>query len=261
MINRYFQRVGAALLFGFVLSSVAQAQCPDTLLWTNGKVWAYRAVECGKDDLGNCAKATDKVIYFDRELSTTGCEKKEDSCACRLEKAEYLFQSGNAPAGGFETDANQAVQNRGCTNIDSIVVKIGDAHYQCIEYRFVADPYSYGESGPVARNMRVSFKVNAKADEFVNDLIESEDAKMDGSKVVRKAGDSMVEYPLLKSGIQELPAIRVAPAPETTDPAQPPVPSGSGTRPGPDNEGSAMKGSDKKEMQGSEKKMEGSDKK
>jgi len=253
MINRYIQQVGAALLFGFVLSSTAHGQCPDTLLWTNGKVWAYRAVECVKDDLGNCRKASDKVMYFDRQLSTTGCESKEDACVCRVEKADYMYKDGNAPATGFETDANQNVENRGCTNIDSFVVKVGDAHYQCIEYRFVADPYNYSEFGQVPRNMRVSFKVNVKDEEVVNDLIESE-AKLEGTNVVRKAGDAMVEYPMLKSGLQQLPEIPMAPEPETTDPAQPPSPgSGTATRPGPDDDGSDAKGSDKKEM-GSDKK-------
>ena len=258
MIKRNIQQVGAALLFGFLLSSTAHSQCPDTLLWSNGKIWAYRAVECAKDDLGNCRKATDKVMYFDRQLSATGCESKDGNCNCRMEKVDYLFKNGNAPQGGFETDANLNVENRGCTNIDSVVVKVGDAHYQCVEYRFVADPYNSGEFGPVARNMRVSFKVNPKEDEFVNDLIESEDAKFAGDKVVRKAGDAMVEYPMLKSGLQQLPEIPMAPEPKPADPAaQPSSPSASGsgstTRPGPDNSGSDAKGSDKKEM-GSDKK-------
>lgn len=256
MIKRYVQQVGAALLFGFLLSSTAHCQCPDTLLWSNGKVWAYRAVECANDDLGNCRKATDKVMYFDRQLSATGCESKDGNCNCRVEKADYLFKDGNAPQTGFETDANLGIQNRGCTNVDSVVVKVGDAHYQCVEYRFVADPYNSGEFGPVARNMRVSFKVNPKEDEFVSDLIESDDAKLAGANVVRKAGDVMVEYPLLRSGLQQLPEIPLAPEPEpAADPAAQPASPGSGTtnRPGPADDGSAAKGSAKKEM-GSDKK-------
>ena len=258
MTISHFHKIGIAMVLGFAFTATTEGQCPDSLLWTNGKIWAYRAIECGKDDLGNCGKATEKVLYYDNQVDTTGCEMKEDACNCRLEKNEPLFSNGAAPEGGYESDSDMPIQNRGCQSIDAFVVKIGEAHYQCVEFRFVPDTRSMGEYGQVARNMRVSFRLKVMPEQSISNLLQEDSAKLDGGGIVRKVGEQMVMYPLLKSGVQTLNPLPAPKPVETTDPATPPNPSEDTSRSGPGPDDSGGSGGSGAKADGSDAKADGS---
>ena len=221
----------AILFFTVSMPFSVDAQCPDMLLWTNGSsLWAYRAVDCSGEF---CRQPTDKVLCYSSQLEATGCTKNEDKCSCRAGEIEPI---GAAAA----IEADLPIQNRGCQNLDSFVVKIGEDHYQCVEFRFVPDQSKTDDFGQaVARNMRMSVKLTGKPEKGTSNLLVDDAAKVQGNGIVRMIGDTTVSYPMLTSGMQMLDKLVVREAPA-------PVPqAGSGTK-GSDMKGSDMKGSDAK---------------
>ena len=227
--------LGAALLPGLLF-----AQCPAQLLWTNGSLSAYRAVKCEGE---NCTEATDTVLYYTEELKEYGCLRDGENCKCRAEGT-------NLVSGAMEMEADQPVQNRGCHTIDAFVVKIGEQHIQCVEFRYVPNPGNVDDFGQsVARNMRVSYKLKGEPKNGTSNLLVDDSAKVDGNAVLRTIGDMTVSYPMLSSSSQSLEQLVTREAPKPAMPANtteetmeqdkpgPDDSSGSENKPGPDNGG------------------------
>ena len=225
------------LFFATLLPSFLNAQCPDLLLWTNGEsLWAYRAVDCSGE---YCNKATDQVLIYGSELKSTGCVKEEEACNCRAAETKPL---DSVEAVG----ADLPIQNRGCQTIDSFVVKIGEDHIQCVEFRFVPDQGQFDDFGQaVARNMRLSIKLAGKPEKGASNLLVDDSAKISGDAVVRKVGEMEVIYPMLKSGVQTLEKLVVREAPVTQQEEKKEAGSenidseSKENRPGPDEDGSS----------------------
>lgn len=224
----HMKRVIPAIVVAYFVMlgpSPLPAQCPETLLWTNGtSLWAYRAVQCDQQDC--TSQATDKVLVYGSELNQTGCVREGDACKCQASDIQ--------PVGaGTTIEADLPIQNRSCQTLDSFVVQIGNDYIQCVEFRYVPDQSHVDDFGQaVARNMRLSMKLSAKPERGTTDLLVGDSARLDDDKVVRTIGDLIVTYPMLTSGELTLEQLATQ---QTTEPAQAPDDEDSQERPGPDN--------------------------
>ncbi len=192
-------------------SSTNAIECPFQLLWTDGEVWAYRAVKCQSPT--KCNVPSGVVLMYNHVVADTGCGGV--ACTCNLSDddndpiGKAAVAAGNLPP-IHKIAPDKPVQNGSCSFIDAfnVPIKGTQTYYKCIEFRFKPDP-----AGP-DKNLRVALELTAKPTTFlVND-----DATYDNAttpkKLNRKVGGSDIEYEIIRSGRLLMPAT----APATNQP-------------------------------------------
>ena len=187
------------LLLAWPMNLSAADECPYTLLWSTGTLWAYTTVECKSPR--ECNVITNVVLVYDHPVNKLGCEQSLTECKCRLPDNEndYLYkviiEAANTPD-MYEMEPDKPVVNHGCLFIDAFNVPIKDTetYFRCIEFRFQPDP----AKPPI--NMRLAIKLKSKPKTFLVNEDTRYDNEAEPKSLIRKVNGQDLGYQILRGG-------------------------------------------------------------